>query len=138
MTREEYLKIYTDASYARVVNQIFDDHDAELKALKNRNCGNCLSWSCEYLEKPTDEDFCCNRWEPWQPKPGEWCWFCDEDMNFTILGRYAGYEDGAHICVQYTYGNYKSYDYCEPFTGQLPTNTLKETNGTNISILLDY
>ena len=31
-TREEYLKIYTDASYARVVNQIFDDHEAQLKA----------------------------------------------------------------------------------------------------------
>jgi len=32
MTREEYLKIYTDASYARVVNQIFNDLEAQLKA----------------------------------------------------------------------------------------------------------
>ena len=31
MTREEYLQIYTDASYARVVNQIFNDHEAQLK-----------------------------------------------------------------------------------------------------------
>ena len=31
MTREEYLKIYTDASYARVVNQIFNDHETQLK-----------------------------------------------------------------------------------------------------------
>lgn len=40
MIREEYLKIYTDASYARVVNQIFNDiekqRDEEIERLKAR------------------------------------------------------------------------------------------------------
>ena len=81
MTREEYLKIYTDASYARVVNQIFNDHEAQLKALQQpKSCEGCKHHityitsigdieSCLIFEK--DETLCVrkHRWlDRYEPK----------------------------------------------------------------------
>lgn len=64
-----------------------------------------------------------NMYKLWQPQKAEWCWFYNGDMNFAVLGQYYGYEEGKHTCVQYTYGNYEDYTFCEPFIGHLPTNT---------------
>lgn len=53
---------------------------------------------------------------PWEPQPGEWCWFWDistlkNKYRFPPkLGQYGRYD----FFLDY-------YNYCEPFTGELPT-----------------
>ena len=59
----------------------------------------------------------------WQPKLGEWCWFWNRDKpNKTKLKQLysINYEHDVH----WTYKTIdcKTYQHCEPFIGQLPTN----------------
>ena len=52
----------------------------------------------------------------WQPQPGEWCWFWNDD-NTLVLSQFAhGLSNGA----KFTSKNLM-YQYCEPFIGQLPS-----------------
>ena len=52
----------------------------------------------------------------WQPRPGEWCWFWN-DNNALVLAQFAhGLSNGA----KFTSKNLM-YQYCEPFICQLPT-----------------
>lgn len=52
----------------------------------------------------------------WQPQPGEWCWFWNDD-NTLVLAQFAhGLSNGA----KFTSKNLM-YQYCEPFIGQLPS-----------------
>lgn len=51
----------------------------------------------------------------WQPQPGEWCWFWNDD-NTLVLAQFAhGLSNGA----KFTSKNLM-YQHCEPFIGQLP------------------
>ena len=55
--------------------------------------------------------------EIWQPKAGEWCWFWDENYTTAILAKFENISNG--LFVEH-HGN--TFDYCEPFIGQLPTH----------------
>ena len=62
-------------------------------------------------------------YELWQPKVGEWCWFWNRDKpNKPKLKQLysINYEHDVH----WTYKTIdcKTYQHCEPFIGQLPTN----------------
>ena len=61
--------------------------------------------------------------ELWKPKLNEWCWFWNRDKpNKTKLKQLysINYEHDVH----WTYKTIdcKTYQHCEPFIGQLPTN----------------
>ena len=59
----------------------------------------------------------------WQPKPKEWCWFWNRDKpNKTKLKQLysINYEHDVHWTYKTT--DCKTYQHCEPFIGQLPTN----------------
>lgn len=56
-----------------------------------------------------------NSLEPWQPKQGEWCWFWNEYDDIPTLNRFlCMYSDDEN-------GLPNGFDFCEPFTGQLPS-----------------
>ena len=56
----------------------------------------------------------------WEPHPGNWCWFWQETSH-PILDRFDSFEcDGSYISKN-THNNRQCWDYCEPFTNQLPT-----------------
>ena len=58
--------------------------------------------------------------ELWQPKEGEWCWFWENSDKRPLLGKLTGITESGKF-----FSGWGTYDYCEPFIGQLPTN-LKE------------
>lgn len=55
--------------------------------------------------------------EIWQPKPGEWCWFWDEQYTTAILAKFIEKTDEGYF---EHHGN--SFEYCEPFIGTLPSH----------------
>ena len=62
----------------------------------------------------------------WQPKKGEWCWFSIKNRIPTI-GQFLTIETDSNRKYSATFPNaphpfISYYDYCEPFTGQLPTS----------------
>ena len=62
--------------------------------------------------------------KPWQPLPGEWCWFWN-DANTLELAQFAhGLLNGA----KFTSKNLM-YRHCEPFIGQLPTILQPQSKG---------
>ena len=68
-------------------------------------------------------DLCHLGLERWQPKPKEWCWFWNRDKpNKTKLKQLysINYEHDVHWTYKTT--DCKTYQHCEPFIGQLPTN----------------
>lgn len=57
----------------------------------------------------------CNTLYLWQPQPGEWCWFWNEYDDIPTLNRFlCMYSDDEN-------GLPNGFDFCEPFTGQLPS-----------------
>lgn len=61
-------------------------------------------------------------WNLWQPKEGEYCWFWENGYKMSLLGKLTGITDSGKF-----FSGWGTYDYCEPFIGELPTN-LKEQN----------
>lgn len=62
--------------------------------------------------------------EAWKPKPGEWCWFWDQgDSCVSFVSIFKSY-DADRIHPYMTAVNIR-YQYCAPFTGELPLH-LKE------------
>ncbi len=58
--------------------------------------------------------------EPWSPKEGDYCWFCEDPENFPIgfiLDRFLRMSKYNSFETKHS-GEY--YDYCFPFTGELP------------------
>lgn len=72
------------------------------------------------------------KYEKWQPKEGEWCWFWGDGMRMPIIDRfiqkteYADYTAETGINLN-RYSIYKDFKNCEPFIGELPT-VLKSSN----------
>lgn len=72
-----------------------------------------ITYSAEYTD-----------FKPWQPQPGEWCWFWNDD-NTLVLSQFAhGLSNGA----KFTSKNLM-YQYCEPFIGQLPPILQPQSKG---------
>lgn len=63
---------------------------------------------------------CC---EPWQPKPGEWCWFWDKLGLKPFLSKFIeNTKDGSFVSEGITLpSGLVVSTYCEPFIGQLPS-----------------
>lgn len=59
--------------------------------------------------------------EKWQPKPGEWCWFWDDNCQGgqPVLSQFHSVKDGLFK------GTFYLWQHCAPFTGELPEH-LKE------------
>ena len=58
----------------------------------------------------------------WQPQKGEWCWFWNGYSKYTLtLGRLAEYSEEEKLYFSYNGVVYMSYEYCEPFIGELPS-----------------
>ena len=66
---------FNSASECRKANKELTEAVAEIEALQSRSCEGCKqSWErnnqtfhkyyCDYLQRPTHGDFCCNRYEP--------------------------------------------------------------------------
>jgi hypothetical protein len=59
--------------------------------------------------------------EKWHPKPGEWCWFWNQNsLKIAIVDKFKQMDGSDYINVN----DYK-YRNCAPFTGELPEH-LKE------------
>jgi hypothetical protein len=57
----------------------------------------------------------------WKPEPDDYCWFWDLSKQTPILGQYAEFENRiARKACEYL--ELKTYSYCEPFIGTLPSN----------------
>jgi hypothetical protein len=56
----------------------------------------------------------------WQPKPGEWCWFWDENFDGGFLSKFEKMDKN-----NYVDNDYSRWDFCAPFNGELPGH-LKE------------
>ena len=63
--------------------------------------------------------------EAWKPKPGEWCWFGSDQYrnSMAVLARFAQMGERGYMAK--INGGYSCYNYCAPFTGELPEH-LKE------------
>lgn len=59
--------------------------------------------------------------QKWQPKPGEWCWFWDDEIIKNASLRKFNYYHGTHFFDELE----ASWDNCAPFIGELPEH-LKE------------
>ena len=58
--------------------------------------------------------------EKWKPNPGEWCLFSSESYKKSAwtLARYA--QEATNGYMAKINGGLSTYDYCIPFTGELP------------------
>lgn len=54
----------------------------------------------------------------WEPMDGEWCWFWDDGTSLKI-GKFS-HMLGKEYAMNYG-SVFKSFEYCEPFLGKLPT-----------------
>lgn len=68
-----------------------------------------ITYSAEYTD-----------FKPWQPLLGEWCWFWDNKYNID-LRKFHRYSEEENIYFADNGVVYVSYNFCEPFIGQLPT-----------------
>jgi hypothetical protein len=61
--------------------------------------------------------------EQWEPQPGEWClfWDNDEKQHYVVLYRFTGMTD----CGRFKSDDCISWKYCAKFDGTLPEH-LKE------------
>lgn len=64
----------------------------------------------------------------WQPQPGEWCWFWDNEYNID-LRKFHRYSEKENIYFADNGVVYVSYSFCEPFIGQLPTILQSQSKG---------
>lgn len=64
----------------------------------------------------------------WQPLPGEWCWFWDNEYNID-LRKFHRYSEEENIYFADNGVVYMSYNFCEPFIGQLPTILQPQSKG---------
>ena len=74
----------------------------------------------------------------WQPQPDEWCWFLSHKNDLPRLRKFISASNPFDRPTVYitepdpstemsrAYCGIESYNYCEPFRGQLPT-ILKDT-----------
>lgn len=89
---------------------------------------------CIYQINETDILHGTEHFIPWQPKPGEWCWFYSKEIKQEHIG--------THWAIP-SLGQFKSktetgvetiegflYLYCKPFIGELPS-LLKDSNEHN-------
>lgn len=66
----------------------------------------------------------------WKPQPNEWCWFWNNDKQpFLAQLDFSEDDDNSTIywSIQGLHGSYAdlsdasySWEYCQPFTGELP------------------
>lgn len=63
--------------------------------------------------------------EKWQPKPGEWCCFWNDQFEFFVVGKFDKKTEGLEAHHYTMLGNFYSYMHCAPFRGELPEH-LKE------------
>ena len=67
----------------------------------------------------------CSDFIPWQPKPGEWCWFLNKG-KIPVISQFHSLEIEGNRKYSATFPNTPHpmigyYEYCEPFIGNLPT-----------------
>lgn len=56
-------------------------------------------------------------WLPkWEPKEGQVCWFWDKNSDSPMIGNFERMDDNGRYVRSQNY----SWDYCTPFTGELP------------------
>lgn len=79
-------------------------------------------------------DLCHLGLELWQPKPNEWCWFLNHKNDIPRLRKFISASnpfDGPTVYITQAdpstgmsraYCGIESYNYCEPFIGDLPQN----------------
>lgn len=85
-----------------------------------------FSWGKPFILTEKDYKYFkdCNTLHLWQPQPGEWCWFWN-DNNTLVLAQFAhGLSNGA----KFTSKNLM-YQHCEPFIGQLPSILQSQPKG---------
>lgn len=85
-----------------------------------------FSWGKPFILTEKDYKYFkdCNTLHLWQPQPGEWCWFWN-DNNTLVLAQFAhGLSNGA----KFTSKNLM-YQHCEPFIGQLPSILQSQSKG---------
>ena len=83
-----------------------------------------FSWGKPFILTEKDYKYFkdCNTLYLWQPKQDEWCWFWDAG-NQPVLSRYKGYiKLTGYMCDGDWYQkNITGFQFCEPFTGKLPS-----------------
>ena len=81
-----------------------------------------FSWGKPFILTEKDYKYFkdCNTLHLWQPQPGEWCWFWDNEYNID-LRKFHRYSEEENIYFADNGVVYISYNFCEPFIGQLPT-----------------
>ena len=63
----------------------------------------------------------------WEPNEGEWCWFWSGYSKYTLtLGKFVKYSEEEKLYFSYNGIVYMSYEYCEPFIGELPSPINKQ------------
>lgn len=61
---------------------------------------------------------------PWQPEPGEWCWFWDISWQYPQLLQFDGIDDNifkSKTTIEIGDVDCYRWSHCEPFIGQLPS-----------------
>ena len=90
----------------------------------------------EWVEAPDDHPFCAptqifcieernldfanKEGRKWKPKPGDWCWFYNQNNTTAIVGKFrASYKDG-----KYAISTGEIFSNCEPFLKSLPKSLI--------------
>ena len=63
--------------------------------------------------------------ELWEPKEGDWCWFCEDPENFPLDFVLDKFLRKTSFNEYITYYSGESYEYCFPFVGELPMKVNK-------------
>jgi hypothetical protein len=85
---------------------------------KYGNCFGNKDCDCAHMEYLTK----------WIPKKDEWCWFWDNEYNID-LRKFHRYSEEENIYFADNGVVYMSYNFCEPFIGQLPTILQPQSKG---------
>ena len=85
-----------------------------------------FSWGKPFILTEKDYKYFkdCNTLYSWQPQPGEWCWFWNDDSTLVLAQFAHGLSNGA----KFTSKNLM-YQHCEPFIGQLPSILQSQPKG---------
>lgn len=59
--------------------------------------------------------------EKWQPKEGEWCLFLIKGKPYPLLAKFDKIVQIHGIQKYAVIDSYITFDYCEPFIGELPS-----------------
>lgn len=107
----ENYRIKPEEPQFKVGDWVRDSRDDNLKQVINPNSPAALS---DYIK--------------WKPQPGEWCWFWNNDKQPFLAQLECAYDE-EYITVQGLHGSLAdlsdacfSFEYCEPFIGELPTH----------------